>query len=247
MIPAVGLLVVRFGTLLRFVPFFGGRPLGLISWASITVILSWVLAPYSGSFQFTELGVAAWCLLAVKELFIGIVFGCVVRIAFAVFEIAGELARISASPVHVTTEGLFDASAPFAGMYTLLGTALFLLVGGHHSLVTGLKTTILCLPPSLPLELGVITDKNVPILLEVFGASMATGVLISAPMFVAGLCADIMVTSISRIAAGLVSSEGTPAIRSVFVQVFIVVVLSVVVSIAVGFLVKRMEMYSICS
>jgi type III secretory pathway component EscT len=83
--------------------------------------------------------------------------------------------------------------------------------------------------------------------LGLFGATMSMGVLISAPVFVAGISADILTGLISRFTFGDGPFRGMHAVRAVCVQVMVVIALGTVVATALGFLQDGVEKIAICT
>ncbi len=242
----VPLLAIRVGAALRLAPFFGGNPLPLLPWAALSIILACVIAPQSGPAPTAVFGSGPWLALAAKELFIGVVIGALARLAFSVLEVAGDLASLSTAAIPATGEDMDTRGLPLTRVYTLLGTAAFLLVDGHHAFITGLAGTTRCLPPAIvPGTKDLIATGAAPAL-ELFSTAMGTAVLISAPVFVAGLTADFLVGLVSRFVPGAAPAAGTQAVRSVAVQLAVIATLGFVVSAAVRFLQTGMEGLSLC-
>jgi type III secretory pathway component EscT len=241
------LLVLRFGAALRLTPFFGGAPLGLLSWFGLSVVVACVLVPQAGPLPSVEIGTGAWFALAAKEIFIGVVLGAIVRIAFSVFEVAGDLARLGTVSIPSAGDDSFARGTPISRVYTLLAAAVFLLVGGHHAVLSALGATVRCLPPGMVPGSQDMVPIDVSVVLGLFGATMAMGVLISAPVFVAGVSADIFTGLISRFTSGVGPFHGMHAVRAVCVQVMVVIALGTVVATALGFLQDGVEKIAICT
>ena len=240
------LLTIRIAAALRLTPFFGGKPLGWVPWISVSIVLGMILLPFSGPVPGIAIGSMGWIALALKELFLGVVIGVLVRMAFFVFWMAGELARIQtlAIPEASSDEGL--RGAPLTQMYVLLGTTAFLLAGGHHAFIVGLKGTIQCMPPGAIPDFSSVSASFIPVALNFFCTSLATAVLISAPIFVAGLFADVVVGLGFRLAPGIAPPLGAQAVRALIVQVILVATLGVAVSKGVRFLENSMEKIVLC-
>ncbi len=242
----VPLLAIRIGAALRLAPFLGGRPLPLLPWAGISIALAAVIAPQADSAISALPGSALWLALAVKELFIGVVIGALARIAFTVLDVAGDLARLSTVSIPDVGQGEGTRGAPLTRAYVLLGTAAFLLVDGHHAFIAGLIGTVRCMPPgSLPGAFESATI-GVPLALKLFSSAMRTAVLISAPVFVAGIAGDVVVGLVSRLTPGIAPPVGAQATRAILVQLAIVASLGIVVTAAVSFLESGMEQLSLC-
>ncbi len=241
------LLTIRIGATLRLTPFFGGKPLGLVPWILVSVVLASILVPQGGPLPQSEIGSLEWITLAVKELFVGVVVGILVRMAFLVFEVAGELARTQTLTIPDTggDEGL--RGAPLTRIYVLLGTIAFLLIGGHHAFIVGLLGTTRCMPPGAIPDFSHLAAPFIPVALHFFCTAMATAVLISAPIFVAGIFADFIIGLGLRLAPGMAPPAGVQAARALIVQVVLIATLGAAVSRGVGFLKDSMENIVLCS
>ncbi len=246
-ISLIVLLTIRIGAALRLTPFLGGLSLPILPWAGVSVILACVLAPQSGPVPTAAFGSGPWLALAAKELFIGVLIGALARIAFLVLEVAGDLARLSTVAIPRTGDsGQGDRGAPLTRAYTLIGIASFLLVDGHHAFISGLAGTTRCLPPALLPGALKLTAMGASPALELFSAAMGTAVLISGPVFIAGIAADFIVGLISRVSPGIAPPAGVQATRAILVQVAVIATLATVVSVAVDFLKSGMEHLVLC-
>jgi flagellar biosynthetic protein FliR len=239
------LVVVRVGAALRLVPFFGGRPLPTIAWAGLSVILAAVLTPHAGPLPVSNLGSLPWMALAVKEVFIGVTLGLLARLVFSVLEIAGAVATVSTVAIPMVAGADGQRGAPLTRTYTLLGTVVFLLSGGHHALISGLAETAHCLPPAAFVPNASVQLGATPVV-ALFSAAMATAVLISMPVFAAGIAADVMLGLVGRLTGAAPPTGSAQALRALFVQLMVVAALFASVTIAVGFLEQGMMAIDLC-
>jgi flagellar biosynthetic protein FliR len=235
-----GLLVVRIAAALRLVPFFGGAPMPLLPWMGLSVTLGALIAPQVGPAPDAVQGAAHLLSLMLKELFLGLVIGAMVRIAFSVLEIVGQLAHILTFAIPEGRE-----QGPLSTAYVLLGTGIFLLIGGHHALLTGLVSTTRCLPPHALPGVEVFAGATTEAVIVLFASAMATGVLAAAPIFAAALAADLTVGAVSRLYHG-VAEAGAQTARLLVVQLMVVASLLLVVTTAVEFLQTGLEGIALC-
>jgi flagellar biosynthetic protein FliR len=243
----ISLLTIRVGAALRLAPFLGGGPMPLLAWAGISVAVAAILAPNSGPPPDVEIGSIFWIALAAKELFVGIVIGSLVRIAFFVLEAAGELAGLSTVAIPGVSLDEGARGARLTGAFTLLGTGIFFLVDGHHALIAGFAGTMKCIPPGVMPGALDISARGTAAVLGLFSSAMGAAVLISAPIFIAGIAADLGIGLVYRLAPGMAPPVGAQAVRAVLVQAAVIAALGVVVSIAVEFLVDAMNRLDLCS
>lgn len=235
----IALLTLRIGAALRLVPFFGGAPMPLPAWAGLSVSLAALLAPQAGPATLTLTG-AVLAALACKEIFIGVIIGAMVRFAFTVLEVVGEIAGIASLVVHKDQE-----TTVYSRFTILLGTGVFLLVDGHHALLQGIAATTRCIPPhSFPTASGFgFAEEGV---IALFSGAMATGVVVAGPLFAAGIAADLVLGAVSRIYPG-VAEAGAQTARVLATQLAVVASLLFVVSSAVGFLQTSLQNLELCT
>jgi flagellar biosynthetic protein FliR len=241
------LLLIRVGVALRLTPFLGGRALPWPAWAGLSACVALVLlptVPASGSAAVDTLG--AWLVLALREALAGAVLGLAARIAFSVLEMAGGLIDAAWPAVFsIGSEGRAGRS-PITTLYVLFGTAAFLLMDGHHALLAALAGSLACFPPTGiaagvdPLAAGL--DGAIGL----FAGAFAFAVMVTAPVFVAGLAAELLAGLSERIAPVLGQGVGSQGLRTIAVQLALIAFLGVSVSAAVGFLRDGVERLSAC-
>ncbi len=196
----------------------------------------------SGSTASDCAALTSWGLavLAIKELFIGVVLGTLIRFAFSVLEIIGEMAHISSLTVVSRRP-----RQPLSTAYLLLGVGAFCLLGGHHGALSGLAATVHCAPPfEIPAEISLV-GAGQDTALRLFSVAMATAVLLSAPIFVAGLFADVIIGVLSRLQSGA-ALAGAQTLRGIAVQLGVVLSLGLVVTHVVEFLQQGVMDLALC-
>ena len=202
------LITVRVGAALRLLPFFGGAPIPMLPWIALSGLLAMVLTPFGLPEAPLPTAPLPLIAMAIKELFVGIVIGTLARIAFSVLEMTGRLTERTAFPLIAA-----DTETGIPPLYTLVGCAFFFLIGGHHTLIEGLRATLVCHPVG---TLPATVDPAPAIALV--AAAMGAAVMASVPVFVAGLAADVAVGGLSRIFADA-TVHGAAPIRSVAVLI----------------------------
>ena len=86
--------------------------------------------------------------LAIKEIFVGLVFGYLVRIFFMSLSMAGQIISVS---LGVASAQLFnpafgDSGSSFDQFFMILGTLFFLAIEGHHIFIGGIVDTYRLIP-----------------------------------------------------------------------------------------------------
>jgi len=241
LVPA-SLVLLRVGIALRLTPFLGGRPLPLLPWAALSVCLVLVLGPPSlAPLEPAALGLGGWLALALREALAGGALGLAVRLAYSVLESAGGLIGDALPAVfHLGAAGSSER-APIASFYVLFGTAAFLLMDGHHALVAGLAGSLAAFPPGGVDPTGSLLSTGLESAIGLFAGAFAFAVMVAAPVFVAGLAAEVFTGLAARIAPTLGQSAGSRALRTAAVQVALIAFLGASVTAAVGFLTDGIE------
>lgn len=132
--------------------------------------------------------------LAVRELLVGLVLGFLTRLFFFAVTITGDLVALS---VGLSSAQLYNPMLGSHGntidqFYSTMGTLIFLTIGGHHMLLSGIAQSYELVPvSSLSLKLAVFADiaaygqtiimigikMCAPVLVTIFLANMAMGIL----------------------------------------------------------------------
>jgi flagellar biosynthetic protein FliR len=214
------LLAVRLGVTLRLLPLLGGRPLPWGAWLVLVVALLPVAA---GALPLSP-AIEGWPLLfvsAAREAAIGACLGLLIRLALAVFEIAGGMADLAAH-AFPAPEGSGDGPAGAHGtLFAVVGIAAFLATGGHRVLIAAIRGSFAVFPAGgLPAPSGA---------LETGAAGLMAG---AGPLFVAGLAADLSLALWARAEPAVASIAAAQAARSLAVQVALVVFLGAGVALA---------------
>ncbi|MBW2277861.1 MAG: flagellar biosynthetic protein FliR [Deltaproteobacteria bacterium] len=237
MLLPVSLLLVRVGVALRLTPFLGGRPLPLLPWAALSVCLVMVLGPSAlAPFDSSAVGLGGWLVLALREALTGAVLGLAAKLAFAVLELAGGLLGDALPAVFQANGTGREQRSPIASFYVLFGTAAFLLMDGHHALISALAGSLVSFPPVGAAPAGDLLSTGLESIVGLFSGAFAFAVMVAAPVFVAGLAAEVVTGLASRIAPALDQGAGSQGLRTIAVQLALVAFLGASVTAAVGFL-----------
>jgi flagellar biosynthesis protein FliR len=232
------LLSIRFAVALRLTPFMGGRPVPLLACGGLGAALAMVILPLGTVSAIGALGPGGLLLCALREAAIGAGLGAMARMAYSVLEIGGTLAgvatEIGGGP------GDDGPPGPLATLYVMTGIAAFLLMGGHRVLVGGLAASVRLFPVAGGAGAGV-PDGLLEGAVAILAGAFAFGVMMAAPLFVAGLFARIVIALVARAAPGLTEAAGVQSLRSLVVQLTAIAVLGAGVFGGVEFLAGSLE------
>lgn len=190
------------------VPGFGGRALPLALRVAIGLLLASFSLPHltSGAVV-TALrapGLAAWILLAAREVLVGATVGLVVSFFFRAAEAAGGLVDVlrGASFAEVLAPDSGARSSPTGALYLLLATVIFLELGGIGRLAVALARSYEALPlaggpgpPGLESQLQLVLAASAKLLESAVG--------LAAPVIVALLLADVALGVVGRVTPAL--------------------------------------------
>lgn len=169
----------------------------LIVGLAITMALVPILPPMPAIPGGSWLGLA----LLAKETLIGVMMGFTLRIAFVTVDVAGELIGLQmglsfAVVYDPQNAGQTPVLTEFVGLLTSL---IFLALGGHLMILSGLVESFRLLPVSPEL----MSSAGIAAMLRWAGVIFASGLLLSLPLVAALLIANIALGVLSRIAPSL--------------------------------------------
>lgn len=231
------LLATRFGVAVRLTPFLGGRPLPLLAAMGIACALSLMISPLCAASAAVPAGGWQWLGSLAGEAAIGAVLGVMARLVFFALESAADLTSIAArifpsSEPRAPVEG----ASPVSALYTIFGTAAFILMGGHRAMIDVLAASTRLAPPGGGVFPGDSLGSIPELALGVFQSAFAFGVMISAPVFVAGMFAHLLAGLVARLSPGASQAAGTQTLQTVAVQLVLLAILGAAVSAGVAFL-----------
>lgn len=223
------LVAVRLGIALRLVPLLGGRPLPWPAWLALVAALvplagSWVAPPPAD-----DLGSwPAFAALLLGEAAVGAALGLLLRLALAVFELAGGMADAAVGGPGGSEDGE-ARGGPHGVLFTMWGVAAFLGMGGHRVLLAALRGSFAALPPGgIPAAAGGLEPGVVGLLAGGFAVALA----VAGPLFVAGLAADLTAALWARIDPAGGPGSGAPALRTLAIHGTLVLFLAAGVALA---------------
>ena len=230
------LLATRFGVAVRLTPFLGGRPLPLMAALGIACALSLMIAPLCVAAA-VPAGGWQWLGALAGEAAIGAILGVMARLVFFALESAADLTSIAArifpsSELRAPVEG----ASPVSALYTIFGTAAFILMGGHRAMIEVLAASTRFAPPGGGAFPGDSLSSLPELALGVFQSAFAFGVMISAPVFVAGLFAHLFAGLVTRLFPWASQAAGAQTLQTIAVQLVLLVILGAAVSAGVAFL-----------
>jgi len=176
------LLLVRISCFLATWPIFGGEQVGartkILFGLTMTICSFGVLysSAVNPGLRFDE----ALIFLTLKEALVGVVLGFTARLFFFVISMAGEMVSVS---MGLSSEQLFNpifsgGAGAMGQFYVILGSLLFLALGGHHLFLKGFFESFDVMPVT---DVGLNTLGATQIMQSI-GGLLASAVKMAAPI-----------------------------------------------------------------
>ena len=122
------------------------------------------------------------------------------------------------------------------GLYTFLGIGAFLLMDGHHAMLSALAGSVRWIPLDAVFDGELISPKLIDGAVAVFTGAFTWAVMIATPVFMAGLTADVFGGLVIRMAPGMGQGAGVGSLRVVATQIVTIATLGAGVAAGIAFL-----------
>jgi len=191
------LLSMRIGGLLMTAPFFSHRSIPRQIVVAMTLGLALVLLPLlSGAGlpqpnSFIELAI-----LCLKELLVGVLMGLVFSVIFLGVNLAGSIIgfQIGFSMANVVDPNSPEPTSVLTEFWFLLSILIFLLINGHHMVISGLVDSFKVIPLGLSTPSGAVGEWLIKYSAFVF----VLAVKFAAPVIVTVFLTDVVLGVLAR-------------------------------------------------
>jgi flagellar biosynthetic protein FliR len=196
---AIGLLMVRPGTLILAAPSFGGLYAPAQVKIALTVLIGIALIPTAPVVHADS--TLSLALIVGREMAIGLAFGLAINALVAGAEMAGHLAGFQ---MGLSYSAIVDPSSGVrnnlvATLYGMMATIVFLLTNAHHAFLRALAQSY----ESLPIGAGHIGSSLPQAVMSILGLVFTFGLRIAAPMIAVLLVIEVALGLIARAAPAL--------------------------------------------
>ena len=199
------LVLTRISGLFVTAPVFGTTEAPAVVRAFLAFTLALLLTPIQSSTSVPDPGnMLHYVLIVAAELMIGLCLGLGLVVFLSGIQMAGELiSRIGG----LTLSDIFDPASGesiplFSRLFGLVATAVFLLIGGHRSVLGGLLDSFHTIPPGRTLAMVLGNGPLLHSLLDTFvsltAESFHLGIRASIPVVTAVLLATLVLGLIGR-------------------------------------------------
>lgn len=196
------LLMCRLIPVIVLCPFLGGRSIISPIKIGLTILFSLILFPFIRISSYPELYFSNFCiiLIALKEMFLGILIGLIAAMPFYAYEASGRLIDIlrNVNIAEVLIPQMQEQASTFSNFNVQLGIIIFFLINGHHFFIEGLFNTFSIIPIY---EISLLSKyQNLPdYLILMTGKLFVIALQISAPALIVILMIDLFMGLMNKI------------------------------------------------
>ena len=183
------LVLVRMSSLFVVTPVFGRKEMPGYMKIGLAFFCSFILVPLLGDVNIEYNSILSYAVLAAKEILVGIILGYVSFLVFSALYVAGQIIdmQIGFGMVNVL-DPTMNTQVPLTGNFIyILTTMLFLMIDGHHVLLSALYKSYSLLPIGSFGFSEVMVDNMISIFIETF----VIGLKISMPVIAAVLLSEV--------------------------------------------------------
>lgn len=189
------LLMMRVGGIMLSAPIFSHRSIPRRFAISMSMGLAVILLPLMSTTPLPEAAsIIDLVILCLKEILVGLFIGFVFSILFIGARLAGSIVgyQIGFSMVNVMDPNSPNPVSILGELWFLLGTLIFLIINGHHMIISGLVDSFRLIPLGLATPSGDLVDWVIkysafafvlaikfasPVMITIFLLEIAMGVL----------------------------------------------------------------------
>ena len=231
----IAALFVRFFVAMKMVPMMDDKSLPVAICGGLSAAFTAYLIPTVDFTGISPLTPAGTIVLLFNEAATGLLLGVAARFCWAIIGVAGGLTNkyaLTAVP-EIHTEF-------YGKLYLYLGLTIFFLSGGHHSFVLAAKRSVEAIPVAGNVFLTVGGGEWGKWILNTFTSAFVFGILVTAPVWVAGVGSELLLAYGVRLFGG-VRTPVFLSVRAMAAQIIAVGFLWKTVSMLVQFPIERLQ------
>jgi len=188
-------VALRVGGLLTFGPFLGDRGIPTRIKAGLLIVLTALLLPVV-PVRPASLHPVDWIRMALGESLVGLLMGLSLQVVFEAMQFAGQICGIQ---LGLSLATLFDPqseadSTALPVFFNLITLLIFLQLDIHHWVLRALERSFVY----LPVGSTVVTQLLSREIVQVLGALFVLGIQIAAPVLLATLTIDILISFVTK-------------------------------------------------
>lgn len=191
------LVTVRMTALFVITPVFGRRNIPGIMKVGLALFCAMILVPLMANVKIEYTNLLDFAMIALKEFLVGIILGYVSFLVFSALYVAGQIIdmQIGFGMVNLLDPMMQESQVPLMGNFIyILTTVFFLMIDGHHILLTALFKSY----NIIPINGFVYTDALFNNIVVIFREVFVIGFKISMPVLAAALLSEVALGILSR-------------------------------------------------
>lgn len=199
-LPAFILVLTRVSGLFIFAPIFSSRLMPMRVRLLLALALTLAALPSQVAMPLPT-DIVALAALAIKELVIGSAMGFSVAVVIAAVQVAGALVDMQGGFAFANVVDPMQGTqiSVLGQVYSLLGSGVLMVTGGHLVIVAGLVQSFQVVPiDQLP-----AFDRLLPATIESATGLLASALVIAAPVVVTLVLTDVAVGFLARLAPAM--------------------------------------------
>ncbi len=191
------LLSMRIGGMMMTAPFFSHRSIPRQIMVAMTLGLAFVLVPLLSGTGLPQFGnFIEIVVLCLKELLVGVLMGLVFSVIFLGINLAGSIVgfQIGFSMVSVVDPNSPEPVSVLGEFWFLIATLIFLMINGHHMVISGLVDSFKVIPLGLSTPSGAVAEWLIKYSAFVF----VLAIKFAAPVIVTVYLTDVVLGVLAR-------------------------------------------------
>lgn len=192
------LAFTRIMAILIHVPAMGGQNIPNQVRIGLGFVLAMVLLPWQPlPVDAAALGLFAYGVAIAKEILIGTLVGYSANLAFGAIQIAGSAMGLGSGfeSSRIFNPALSESGSAFDQIFVMTATMVFLMINGHHLVITALQRTFELVPLNGNLPLDGLTT-----IVRATSTFIAAGIHLALPVMTALILADLTLGLLARVA-----------------------------------------------
>lgn len=192
------LAFTRIMAIIIHIPALGGQNIPNQVRIGLGLILAMVLIPWQPlPADAAEMGFIAYGIAIGKEILIGTLVGYAADLAFGAIQTAGAAMGLGSGfeSSRIFNPAMGEAGSPYDQIFVMTAAMIFLMIDGHHLVLTALQRTFDLVPLNGPLPLDSL--ENV---MTATSAFIVAGIHLALPVMTALILADLVLGLLARIA-----------------------------------------------
>lgn len=192
------LAFTRIMAIIIHVPVLGGQNIPSQVRIGLGFVLAMVLIPWQPlPEEATSIGFISYGLSIGKEIFIGTLIGYSADLAFGAIQMAGGAMGLGSGfeSSRIFNPAMGDSGSAFDQIFVMTATMVFLMINGHHLVITAIQKTFEIMPIN-----GALPFNGLAKIMSTTSTFIVAGIHLALPVMAALILADLTLGLLARVA-----------------------------------------------